>query len=152
MRGAPNSVYRFYRPGHISINSSSISASSPPFHYVFIYNSRTCQMSDTNDERSSSPVGEKIIAQQPTPQKEMDLTTSSSNDAAQTNKEDDNDDHSLSTIGSGYDRETNECQDFCLELFSCFGLLDDCCPSDGEGCFSNTASFCGTLCISMIKC
>ncbi|KAM9892307.1 hypothetical protein OXX79_010110 [Metschnikowia pulcherrima] len=53
---------------------------------------------------------------------------------------------------SGYQRETNECTEFCLDLFTCFGACDACCPSTGEGCLSSTAAFFGGLCVGCLKC
>lgn len=62
---------------------------------------------------------------------------------------------SLSTYNdneSGYKRESNECTEFFVDLFTCFGLLGDCCPLSGEGCLTNTGIFIGNLCVSCCKC
>lgn len=58
----------------------------------------------------------------------------------------------ISEAGSGYQRDTNECTEFCLEFFTCFGLCDACCPSNGEGCVTSVATFCGNLFFSCCKC
>lgn len=53
---------------------------------------------------------------------------------------------------SGYHRETNECTEFCMDLWICFGACDAFCPQSGEGCMSGWAAFCGNLCFSCCKC
>ena len=52
---------------------------------------------------------------------------------------------------SGYQREHNECTEFCIELFTCFGVVD-CCPKNGEGCVTSVATWLGNLVFSCCKC
>lgn len=62
---------------------------------------------------------------------------------------------SLSTFNddaSGYQRDSNECTEFCMDLFICFGACDACCPLSGEGCLSSLAAFVGNLCFACCKC
>lgn len=58
----------------------------------------------------------------------------------------------LSEAGSGYERDTNECSEFFLDCFSCFGLFDACCPSDSDGCITSCAVFFGNLCFACCRC
>lgn len=53
---------------------------------------------------------------------------------------------------SGYHRDTNECTEFCFDLFQCFGACEACCPLSGEGCLSSTAAFFGNICVTCWKC
>lgn len=53
---------------------------------------------------------------------------------------------------SGYQRESHECTEFCIDFFMCFGACDACCPLNGEGFFSSAAAFCANICVSMRKC
>ncbi|SGZ55064.1 CIC11C00000004534 [Sungouiella intermedia] len=53
---------------------------------------------------------------------------------------------------SGYQRESNECTEFCMDFFICFGACDACCPASGEGCLSSFAAFVGGLCFACCKC
>lgn len=53
---------------------------------------------------------------------------------------------------SGYHRESNECTEFCADLFMCFGACDACCPLSGEGCLSSMAAFFGNICVTCWKC
>ncbi|ODV81733.1 glycoside hydrolase family 17 protein [Suhomyces tanzawaensis NRRL Y-17324] len=48
-------------------------------------------------------------------------------------------------MASGYDQNLNECTEFCIELSTCFGLLETCCPANGEGCLTTSAVFCGNI-------
>lgn len=57
-----------------------------------------------------------------------------------------------SDLGSGYDRDNNECTEFCTDLFMCFGACDACCPASGEGCLSSFAAFVGGLCVACCRC
>lgn len=60
--------------------------------------------------------------------------------------------YTLSEAGSGYDKEQNECADFCLDLFSCFGLLEACCPTDGDGCVTTFAVCLGNVIFGCCRC
>lgn len=53
---------------------------------------------------------------------------------------------------SGYQRDTNECTEFCMDFFICFGACEACCPLSGEGFFSSLAAFCGNICVGLRKC
>ncbi|KAK6464128.1 hypothetical protein DFJ63DRAFT_61065 [Scheffersomyces coipomensis] len=53
---------------------------------------------------------------------------------------------------SGYERESNECTEFCIEFFTCFGLFNACCPANGEGCITTSATFCGNILFACCKC
>lgn len=57
----------------------------------------------------------------------------------------------VSEVGSGYVNDTNDCTDFCMDFLVCFGLLDTCCPSDGEGYVTTAAAFCGNILFSCCK-
>lgn len=46
---------------------------------------------------------------------------------------------------SGYRRDSNECTEFCIDCFLCFGTFDECCPSSGEGCLTTTATLVGNI-------
>lgn len=99
----------------------------------------------------------EVISQPPKEQSEMQLHTPTKEEAGlQTPSSDsdsrESDDYSLSDVGSGYDRDSNECTEFCIELVSCFGVLDACCPSSGEGFFTTCATFCGNILFSCCKC
>ncbi|KAK6203490.1 uncharacterized protein RJT21DRAFT_113388 [Scheffersomyces amazonensis] len=59
---------------------------------------------------------------------------------------------SLDDNHSGYERHANECTEFCIELFTCFGLFNACCPANGEGCLTSTATFCGNILFACCKC
>ncbi|CCE79644.1 Piso0_001725 [Millerozyma farinosa CBS 7064] len=59
---------------------------------------------------------------------------------------------SVSEQGSGYERQANECTEFCTDFLSCFGLFDACCPASGEGYLANFATCCGTVLMSCAKC
>lgn len=52
---------------------------------------------------------------------------------------------------SGYRRETNECTEFCIDCFLCFGTFDECCPSSGEGCLTTAATFVGNILFGCCK-
>lgn len=73
---------------------------------------------------------------------------SSSSSASRTSEDTDESDLSLY---SGYDREGNECTEFCIELFTCFGVVD-CYPKSGAGCLTTTATFVGNLVFGCCKC
>lgn len=60
--------------------------------------------------------------------------------------------YTLSEVGSGYDQDTNECSEFCLDFCACFGLLDACCPADEEGCVTSCAIFLGNVLFSCCTC
>lgn len=71
------------------------------------------------------------------------------------NNSSDDDRSSLSDFSqapSGYERETNECTEFCMECVTCFGMFSTCCPSSGEGCLTSTAVFCGNILFGCCKC
>lgn len=59
---------------------------------------------------------------------------------------------SFSEQGSGYERDANECTEFCIECISCFGLFNACCPATGEGFLTNVGVFCGTILVGCCKC
>lgn len=65
---------------------------------------------------------------------------------------DDSSSITVSETGSGYQRDNNECTEFCIELAMCFGMFEACCPSDGEGCLTSTATFCGNILFACCKC
>lgn len=70
-------------------------------------------------------------------------------------RQSDDDRETIATVtdnASGYQRDTNECTEFCIDLFNCFGACDACCPLTGEGCLSTTAAFLGNICVGCIKC
>lgn len=90
------------------------------------------------------------ISSQPKPQNEMTLSPSarSANGSELMGRSS----YTLSEAGSGYDADTNECSEFCLDCWSCFGVFDACCPSDSEGCITSTAVFLGNVCFSCCRC
>lgn len=91
------------------------------------------------DQYSNS--NEKVISSEPEPNNEM-YRDYSGRSSMQTH----------TTDASGYHRESNECVEFCADLFICFGACDACCPASGEGCLTSTAAFCGNICVGMFKC
>ncbi|EGW30798.1 uncharacterized protein SPAPADRAFT_142715 [Spathaspora passalidarum NRRL Y-27907] len=54
-------------------------------------------------------------------------------------------------IGSGYQRESNECSEFVTSCCTCFGALDTCLPKNGEGCFTSTLTFIGNILFGCCK-
>lgn len=58
----------------------------------------------------------------------------------------------VSEVGSGYNRDENECTEFCMDFLSCFGLFDTCCPANGEGYLTTAATFCGNILVGCCKC
>lgn len=58
----------------------------------------------------------------------------------------------ISLTHSGYDRDSNECTEFCTECVTCFGMFSACCPSSGEGCLTSTAVFFGNILFGCCKC
>ncbi|CAH6721406.1 hypothetical protein CLIB1444_06S01442 [[Candida] jaroonii] len=60
--------------------------------------------------------------------------------------------YSISEAGSGYDRDENECTEFCLDFCTCFGLFDNCCPTDSDGCVTSTAVFIGNILFACCRC
>lgn len=60
--------------------------------------------------------------------------------------------YSMSEAGSGYDRDENECTEFCLDFCTCFGLFDNCCPTDSDGCVTSTAVFIGNILFACCRC
>lgn len=102
---------------------------------------------------------ENVISEAPVPQSEMKLHTPSPEDQNKLNprssssqSSDDSDFQSVSEVGSGFAREQNECTEFCIELFSCFGLCETCCPSSGEGCLTTCATIFGNILVGCCKC
>ncbi|CAK7893911.1 hypothetical protein CAAN1_02S08438 [[Candida] anglica] len=96
---------------------------------------------------------EEYIRDAPKPQEEMQLTTPTKEEnTSDSSDSDSTSNQTLSEVGSGYERDNNECAEFCIEFASCFGLFDSCCPSDGEGCLTSTATFCGNILFSCCKC
>lgn len=59
---------------------------------------------------------------------------------------------STSYAMSGYERDSNECTEFCIDLIGCFGLFDSCCPSTGEGFVTNVGIFCANIMLKCVKC
>lgn len=88
---------------------------------------------------------EEVISYEPDRTAEMSLNKLENGDDARSSI-------TVSEAGSGFERESNECTEFWLECCSCFGLMETCCPNDGEGCCTSTATFIGTICLSCWKC
>lgn len=55
------------------------------------------------------------------------------------------------TAQSGYQREHNECTEFCVECCTCFGVVS-CCSRSGEGCITTMATFIGNMLFACCKC
>lgn len=91
------------------------------------------------------------ISTQPKAQNDMQLTPSQTHKSTGTALNG-RSSYTLSEAGSGYDEDTNECSEFCMDCCACFGLLDACCPSDTDGCISSTAIFLGNVCFSCCRC
>lgn len=94
----------------------------------------------------------EIISKEPKGTEDMSL-------APRTSKGDEPSDSShrssmvtLSSDGSGYERETHECTEFCIDFLRCFGMFDECCPSSGEGYFTTAALFCANILVGIRKC
>mmetsp|Transcript_3138 Transcript_3138/g.3062 ORF Transcript_3138/g.3062 Transcript_3138/m.3062 type:complete len:137 (+) Transcript_3138:218-628(+) len=105
---------------------------------------------------SSAMVGdEEPVTQEPKRTEDMLLATP---DKTERSNPDNNDDCSdvtsvtMSEQGSGYERESNECTECCIDLIGCFGLFDTCCPSTGEGFITNLGVFCGNILVGCCKC
>ncbi|GEQ72027.1 hypothetical protein JCM33374_g5713 [Metschnikowia sp. JCM 33374] len=103
----------------------------------------------------SKPVAELEPKQAPTTNTDLPITQEpkpTSMDMSRGSQDDRDTIQTYDDDASGYQRETNECSEFCIDLFSCFGACDVCCPSTGEGCLSTTAAFLGGLCVGCLKC
>ena len=75
----------------------------------------------------------------------------SSSSDSDSDSDSDDDVNSHFTATSGYQRESNECTEFCIECCTCFGVLN-CCPNNGEGCVTNMATFIGNMLFACCKC
>ena len=53
---------------------------------------------------------------------------------------------------SGYESNVNECTEFCIDVITCFGLFDACCPSTGQGFVADVATFCSVVLVGLIHC
>ncbi|EGV60097.1 hypothetical protein CANTEDRAFT_116117, partial [Yamadazyma tenuis ATCC 10573] len=96
-------------------------------------------------EKNTSDAGSSITSQ-PKPSQEMQLAPDTASDFGPRSS------YTLSQEGSGYERDQNECTEFCLDFSSCFGLFDACCPADSEGCMTTCAVFIGNLFFSCCQC
>ncbi|EAZ63912.1 putative suppressor of mutant AC40 subunit of RNA polymerase I and III (high serine) [Scheffersomyces stipitis CBS 6054] len=93
---------------------------------------------------------EKAISSEPQPTNEMSLSQAkdeADNNSSISSSSSDNDD-----AASGYERESNECTEFCIECCNCFGLFSGCCPNDSEGCITTVATFFGNILFACCKC
>ena len=90
---------------------------------------------------------DEVITNEPKRSEDMSLNNNSENSG-----DDNRSSMTVSDMGSGFERDTNECTEFWLECCGCFGLLESCFPNDGEGCCTSTATFIGTICLSCWKC
>lgn len=104
--------------------------------------SSTSSIASAEPKQLIAPPSDENITEQPKPAL-MDMSRSVADRETITTFEDNE---------SGYHRESNECTEFCMDFFMCFGACDSCCPLSGEGFFSGAAAFCGNLCISLRKC
>lgn len=105
------------------------------------------------DEANRVVNGDDVIDEQPHETSAPSLSKENLPESSPfTNSEDSRSSITLSDAGSGYQRDSNECTEFCIEFCSCFGTFDACCPSDGEGCLTSFATFCGNLIFSCCKC
>ncbi|CAI5759440.1 unnamed protein product [Candida verbasci] len=91
------------------------------------------------------PVNEMNLQQQP---QDNELQHTKTNNSSTQSSSSDSD--FISQV-SGYERDTNECSEFCIEFCTCFGVVD-CCPRTGEGCLTTTATFIGNLIFGCCKC
>lgn len=112
-----------------------------------------------------------VISEAPSPQSEMKLFSPTKEEQDNNNNDNDNsnsnsntsntpssssqvsdDEESVSEVGSGFQRDQNECTEFCIEFLSCFGLCETCCPSSGEGFLTTCATICGNVLVGCCKC
>lgn len=105
------------------------------------------QLIGENDSNVTEKLPSGNIDSEPKPINDMTLTTNNSHSSSNERSS-----YTLSELGSGYNREENECTEFCLDFCTCFGLFDNCCPTDGEGCLTTTATFIGNIIFSCCKC
>ncbi|KAF6069986.1 hypothetical protein FOB64_002684 [Candida albicans] len=107
------------------------------------------------DQRPQINVNDKPITDEPKASPAMKQEPQSNNENSQNlkSKESNSDDdiNSHFTATSGYQRESNECTEFCIECCTCFGVLN-CCPNNGEGCVTNMATFIGNMLFACCKC
>lgn len=92
---------------------------------------------------------EKQITREPEEAPPMEYRKNSSEGSSRSSSSES--ETTISEVGSGYQRETNECTEFCLDLFTCFGICNSICPSSENGCISSCASFFGNFCFSLCK-
>lgn len=108
-------------------------------------------------EVSSALVGDEdeAITQEPKRTEGMLLDVPEKTEVSNSDNDDNGSDVTSVTMseqGSGYERESNECTECCIDLIGCFGLFDSCCPSTGEGFITNLGVFCGNLLVGCCKC
>ncbi|KAK6454844.1 uncharacterized protein RJT20DRAFT_129465 [Scheffersomyces xylosifermentans] len=89
------------------------------------------------------------INSEPRPTTDMSLEPKEKNSDNDTDSDSSSD---QSDAASGYERESNECTEFCIECCSCFGLFAGCCPADSDSCVTTVATFCGNILMSCCKC
>lgn len=98
---------------------------------------------------------EEPVTQEPKKTEDMLLATPDKTERSNPGNNDDCSDVTSVTMseqGSGYERESNECTECCIDLIGCFGLFDSCCPSTGEGFITNLGVFCGNILVGCCKC
>lgn len=108
---------------------------------------------------SSATIGNEdgTISQEPKATQGMQLDVPQKKERNNNNDDDDDDSSdvtsaTISEQGSGYERNSNECTECCIDLIGCFGLFDSCCPSTGEGFITNLGVFCGNILVGCCKC
>ncbi|CCE88932.1 Piso0_001725 [Millerozyma farinosa CBS 7064] len=113
------------------------------------------QGEEQDEEHSEKPASsgnadEEPITKEPAAQDNMYLSPNkeTNSDGTSTHRTS----MTVSEQGSGYQREENECTEFCTDFLTCFGLFDACCPASGEGYLANFATCCGIVLMSCTKC
>lgn len=101
---------------------------------------------------SSTASNDKIISDEPKGTADMSVASRSSKENEPSDSSNRSSMVTLSSDGSGYERETHECTEFCIDFLRCFGMFDECCPSSGEGYFTTAALFCANILVGIRKC
>ncbi|ODV65716.1 hypothetical protein HYPBUDRAFT_153890 [Hyphopichia burtonii NRRL Y-1933] len=118
-----------------------------------VENQGTFNEEEDNDETITYQPGSTEEPKLPTSNNDNDSNHLQNPKERASNDDSLSDDHSsVSYANSGYQRDSNDCTEFCIEFMTCFGLLAACCPNDGEGCLTNAATICGNILVGCCKC
>lgn len=128
--------------------------------YVSDYEKETSSMRGSEESNAQSPGNNEkqndeadegdVIRLQPNASRGM-LMRSSESDASFLSTSS-RQSESFIDQNSGYERNVNECTEFCIDLITCFGLFDACCPSTGQGFVADVATFFSVVLVGLIHC